>query len=92
MPSRLKTKKLHESASSRVHFLQILQSTLLAKVAVAPSISMGTYAQNFAGFARPHIDLGNNKLPFLGAGCHMKTPTMIYTGMYYNVFLQNLQP
>jgi len=34
MPSRLKTKKLHESASSRGHFLQIVQSKLLANVTV----------------------------------------------------------
>jgi len=34
MPSRLKEKKLHESASSRGHFLQILQSKPLAKVTV----------------------------------------------------------
>jgi hypothetical protein len=32
LPSRPKTKKLHESASSRGHFLQILQPKLLTKV------------------------------------------------------------
>ena len=34
MPSRLKTKNLHESSSYRGHFLPILQSKLLTKVTV----------------------------------------------------------
>ena len=34
MPSRLKTKKLHERASSIGHFLQMVQSKLLVQVTV----------------------------------------------------------
>ena len=56
MLSRLKTKKLHESASSIGHFLQILVKTTCTSDCkkiqrVVPSISMGAYAQNFARVA-----------------------------------------